>query len=227
MNDLISMELLRNCAPKSVRERIDEEFINTVNSISDNEQYRELFRDNFLSYLSVLQDGKYKIGDYLNAVKYVSYKLLGNSNLSAYTKTFPDRVNRMLAEGNTDKDISSFVSAYNKNQLVNKVFEQSFVPTHILNADIYQKAINVQADLMMNANSEKVRSDAANSLLTHLKPPETAKIKLDIGIQQDNTISELRAATQALVDQQRLLLEEKLVNIKDIAHSNIIEGEYV
>lgn len=47
---------------------------------------------------------------------------------------------------------------------------------------IYQKAINVQADLMSNANSEMVRMQAANSILTHLaKPKEVGPlINLDL-----------------------------------------------
>jgi hypothetical protein len=103
--------------------------------------------------------------------------------------------------------------------------EQTLVPTHVLNADLYQKAINVQAELMLSANSEKVRSDAANSLLIHLKAPETTKIKLDIGIQSDSMIEELRKTTMELAAQQRQLIESGVVNAKHIAESRIIEGE--
>jgi hypothetical protein len=90
---------------------------------------------------------------------------------------------------------------------------------------VFQKAINVQAYLMVNANSEKVRTDAANSLLNHLKKPETSKIQLDIGFKEDKTLEDLRATTQALVDQQRRLLEERVINAKDVAESSILPKE--
>lgn len=223
----ITIEQIKRTLPKALKERVSEDFLETLNNLTGNEVFREAFRENLLGYADVIKDGRYKTQSYIDAVKYVTYKLLGNSNVAAYSKTFPERYQRLINEGCDDKDISSFVVAYNKNQLVNKIFEQTLIPTHILNADLYQKAINTQADLMLNAKSEKVRSDAANSLLTHLKRPETAKIELDIGYKDDSTINELRAATMALVKQQRELLESGLSTAKEIAHSNIIEGEII
>ena len=64
------------------------------------------------------------------------------------------------------------MTSYNKNKLVNLILEQSMIPSWVLNQDMYQKALNVQCELMLTANSEKV-SDAANSILTHLKPPQS------------------------------------------------------
>ena len=115
---------------------------------------------------------------------------------------------------------------------MNKIWEQTLIPTHVLNADIFQKAINTQAYLMNNANSEKVRTDAANSLLNHLKKPEASKIQLDISYKEDKTLEDLRASTQALVDIQRRMLEEKVVDAKYVAESVIIpkdieDAEYV
>jgi len=81
--------------------------VETINSLSADPMLREAFRDNLISYTGVLQDGKYKVTDYINAVKYVSYKLLGASNSEAYQKTFPDRWQRLVDEGADSKTISS------------------------------------------------------------------------------------------------------------------------
>src|SRR5699024_3346151 len=96
-----------------------------------------------------------------------------------------------------------YVAAYNKNKLVNLIYEQTAIPVWVLNQDLKQKAINQLATLMMTAKSEKVQADAANSLLTHLKTPETTKVQLDIGVQQDDSINSLRTAVQELAAQQR------------------------
>lgn len=55
----------------------------------------------------------------------------------------------MLQRGLTAKDISSVVAIYNKGKLVNKIMEQSIVPTWILNQDLHQKAINVLAVILL------------------------------------------------------------------------------
>lgn len=225
MNEIVTIDQLKRIVPKQLREKVDESLVDLINNISTDEHFREIYRDNLLSYISVLSEPRYKISSYIEACKYVSHKLLGSSNIEAYTKTFPDRFQRFLNAGCSDKEISHYVSSYNKNQLVNKILEQTLVPTHVLNADLYQKAINVQADLMLNAKSEKVRADAANSLLTHLKPPETTKIKLDIGIQNDSVIEDLRKTTMELAAQQRALIESGLMTTKDVAEMRVIEGE--
>jgi hypothetical protein len=97
----------------------------------------------------------------------------------------------------------------------------------VLNADLYQKALNVQASLMNDPDvSPKVRTDAANSLLTHLKAPEAIKIELDIGIKENSAIEELRAATLALAAQQRESIIRGAATVEGVAHSRIItKGE--
>ena len=172
-----------------------------------------------------MADGKFKVTQYIDAVRYVSFKLMGCTNIEAYTKTFPDKYQRFVQQGVSAKDIASYVTAYNKSKLVNLIFEQTLIPTHVLNQDLYQRALNVQADLMINAKSEKVRCDAANSLLTQLKAPEVKKVELDIGVKEDSSIAALRATTLELARQQRLMVESGAMNAQEIAHGRlIIEG---
>jgi len=228
MSNEITLNQFQRALPKGVSTRVDQGMVDNLNGLMTDPGLRENFRDNLLSYTNVMADGKYKIGDYINAVRYMSHKLLGSSNIEAYTKTFPDRYQRLLDEGADDRTISSYCAAYNKTQLVNKVREQTLVPVHILNADVYQKAINIQASLMNDTTvSDKVRSDAANSLLTHLKQPETSKIELDVKVTEDSSIKELAAATRALAEQQQGNIIKGFSTPEQVAHSNIIEGEVV
>ena len=227
MSDLLTREQLQKAMPKDVRHRISDEIIEQINKLIEEPELRDSFRENILSYAGVMADGKFKLKSFIDACRYVSYKLLGSSNMEAYSKTFPERYQKMVDDGTDNSTMSAYASMYNKNQLVNKIYEQTLIPTHVLNADVYQKAINTQAYLMMNAKSEKVQTDAANSLLNHLKRPETNKIQLDIGYKNDKTLDDLRATTQALVEQQRRLLEEKVIDVKYVAESVIIPKEIV
>ncbi len=221
-DEQLTIEQFTKVMPKGTKAKITPEMVANINSVLSDPGIRDNYRDNLLSYTGVMADGKYKIQSYVDAVRYVSHKLLGSSNIASYTKTFPNRFQRLVSEGMDEKTISSYVAAYNKTKLVNKILEQTLVPSHILNADIYQKAINRQALLMTTANSEKVQCDAANSLLTHLKMPEVNKIELDIGVKQDKSIDMLRDATLELAKAQRMGIEAKLMSSKDVAHSAIV-----
>lgn len=222
----LDIEQFRKVLPKNLKMSLRQEMIDNINNVICNEDIQHNYRDNLLGYTNVLKDGRFQLQDYINAVKYVSYKMMGSSNIVAYAKTFPDRYKRLVDIGTPQKDIASHITSYSKNKLVNLVLEQTLIPSYILNNDLYQKALNTQAELMMYAKSEKVRCDAANSLLTQLKMPETRKVDLNIGLKEDSTIEELRQSTLALVAQQRLMIENNLLSAKEIANSKlVIEGE--
>lgn len=218
----LTEDQLKYALPAKLKRSINQELVDQINKTLDDPDMYEQYRDNFLSYTSVMQDGRFKIADYISAVKYVSHKLMGASNIEAYTKTFPDKYQRFIAQGVAAKDIASYVTAYNKSKLVNLIMEQTLVPSYVLNQDLYQKALNVQAELMITAKSEKVRSDAANSLLTHLKMPETQKVELEIGVKEDGSIAALRATTLELARQQRLMVQAGAMNAQEVAHSKLV-----
>lgn len=223
----ISADELKNSLPDKLRKSVTDELLVEVNDLISNPEAYEYYRDNLLSYSKILLEGKFSLSQYISAIKYVSFKHMDMTNLEAYSKTFPDKMQRFAAQGVQAKDISSYVFAYNKSKLVQLIMGQSMIPSWILNQDLFQKALNVQAELMVTANSEKVRSDAANSLLTHLKPPEVKKVELDIGVKEDSSIKQLRETTMALAAQQRMLIQSGVSNAQEIAHSEIIKKDAI
>lgn len=219
----LSIEQFKQALPDKVKKSVNQELIDQINNTLSDPEMFEAYRDNLLSYTRVMADGRFKISSYIDAVRYVSHKLMGCTNIEAYTKTFPDKYQRFIQQGVSSKDIASYVTAYNKSKLVNLIFEQTLIPSYVLNQDLYQKALNVQAELMLDDSiSPKVRSDAANSLLTHLKMPETQKVELEIGVREDSSIQALRATTLELARQQRLMMEAGAMNAQEVAHSKLI-----
>ena len=218
----LTVDQFRQALPDKVKKSVSQELIDQINTTLAEPELFEAYRDNLLSYSKVMADGRFKVDQYISAVKYVSHKLMGSTNIDAYSKTFPDKMQRFAATGVSSKDIASYVTAYNKSKLVNLIFEQTLIPTYVLNQDLFQRALNVQADLMTNANGEKVRCDAANSLLSHLKMPETQKVELDISVKEDSAIAALRETTLALARQQRMMLEAGAMNAQEVAHSRLI-----
>jgi len=227
MTELVTLELLKKTAPTNMKKMLTQEMVDTINNLQEDEQFREYYRDGIIGYSHVLQDGRFKVTDYMNAVMFVSYLNMGNPIIKAYAKTFPDRYQHYVDKGTEPKHIQSVASLYNKGKLVNLVREQSAIPFHVFNQDIRQKALMVQVSLMNDTDvSPKVRSDAANSVLTHLKGPDETKIEIDMNVKQDvSAVEELRRATKEFSEAQRARIIDGSVSVKEVAHSKIITGE--
>ena len=58
--------------PTKYHTNITQESIDSINEILKEPEMLQTFRDNFISYTSIQQNGKYKILDYTNAIKYCS-----------------------------------------------------------------------------------------------------------------------------------------------------------
>lgn len=205
---------------------VTDELVDGINKLFNDPDMLDTYTENLLTYNNILLSGRVKPIEYANAVKFCSLKLTGLTNVDAYSKTFPDRYARLLAKGIPDKDVNSYISAYARGKVVTQILEQAYVPVWLTNASLFQKALNVQAELMVTAKSEKVRSDAANSLLNHLKQPEVAKMQLDVNIAHDNVIEDLRDSVSKLAQQQLKSINDGAFNAKQIAESSIIEAEY-
>ena len=221
--DLITLEEVRASVPTKLQSVVSQSLVDKLNYLnSEVPEAAESIRDNFITYVDVLQEGKYKLEDYLNAIKYVSFKLMNKTNRDAYRLTFPDRFKRMKESGNAEKDIDSVISAYNRNKLVNKIYEKTIIPSWILNQDAYQEAINTQVRLMRTASSERVQAMAADSILNHLKRPENiTQAQLNINVGTGSFIDELQKNLINLAQSQKELIKSG-VSTKEIAEQRII-----
>jgi len=188
---------------------------------------RQAYRDNFVGFSSVLKNSNYSVEQYMNAVRYVTYKISGMPNIKAYMRTFPERYERLLTEGFDEQAISAYVSVYNGGKLVVALYEQARIPVYIANADILQEAINKQAEIMRTAKSEKVRSDAASCLIKELKAPENSKLQLEVNLKQDTNVMEMRESLRQLAITQQRLIESGAFSAGGIAASKLIEGTVI
>ncbi len=221
---MLTVDVVAKSLPANLKSAATQQFVDQINNIVTDPIIAEQVRENFISYTKVLQEGKFKTEDYLHAVTYVSFKLMGYSNQDSYFRTFPQRHQALVARGTSAKDIAAYVSAYNKGKLVNLILEQSLVPSWVLNQDAYQKAINTQVELMQNAQSEMVRTQAANSLLTHLTKPKEVGPLINFDMRENSGMNELRDLLGKVASKQQEAIRNG-TSTKDIANQAIIEGE--
>jgi hypothetical protein len=218
---MLTEDQFRLALPEKMKKSVNQELIDKINNTISDPELLATYRDNLIGFSRILQDGKFQIQQYVDAVRYVGFKVMGYNNIESYSRTFPDKITDFNNRGVAAKDIASYVTAYNKGKLVNLIMEQTLIPVHIYNMDLYQKALNVQADLMMSAHSEKVRSDAANSILTQLRPPETKKVELEINHREDDSIRALKETTMELVAAQRQMLQAGMMDAQQVAHQKL------
>lgn len=223
---MLTVDLVARALPPNLKTAATQSLVDSLNNIASDPELAGVMRDNFLSYTKVLQEGRYKVEDYLNAVKFVSFKLMGYNNKESYLRAFPQRHQALLAKGADDQTISAYVSMYAKGKLVNAILEQTLVPVWVLNQDLYQKALNTQAELMLTAKSEMVKTTAANSILTHLKKPDAAGPLVNFDMREQSGVNELRGMLQEVAKRQIELIQ-KGVSTKEIAAQPLVDAEVV
>ena len=122
--------------------------------------------------------------------------------------------------------MTAYSNQYKSSKLVTAIYEQTLVPSYILNAPLHQKALNELSKIMVSSRSDIARVNAANSILQHTKAPEEAKLKIDIGVDNTDAIAELRKATEELSMAQLNSIKAGQA-VKEIAESTIIDAEIV
>lgn len=219
----MEIEAVKRLVPKNQRGMITPEFCEKVEKSVNDPVLAEQVKNNFISYLNVLSTGKFSMDEYLNAVKYVSFKLLNYTNRDAYAATFPDRWERMVKEGVEEKRMDAYVAMYNKSKLVMAIYEQTIVPTYVLNAPLHQEALNVLAKMIKDPSVRGMaKVKACEAILTHTKQPEIVKGELTIGLQENETIAELREVTEQLANTFRASIG-KGKTLQDVAEAQIID----
>lgn len=222
---MLTQDQVASALPVPLRGAATQSLVDAVNNVTTDPEMADTIRENFISYTSVLKDGKFKMEDYLSAVTFVSYKLMNMSNRDAYARTFPARMAHHAQRNTSPKDLSAYVASYASNKLVNLILEQALIPVWLLNQENFQKAINTQVVLMTTSQSDLVRTQAANSILTHLGKPKETAAKLQINIGETNGMRELVNMMQQLAQKQLQAIETGGSSAREIAATRIIDVE--
>ena len=215
---------IKEALPAQLRTKVTDSLMARLNGISTDPDLAQEIKDNFIGFNSVMKEGKFKFEDYLNACAYVTYKMMGHTNQSAWGLTFPEKLAKMRAENRADNYIGAFVAGYSKGKLVNMLLEQALIPSFLLNQDLHQKALNVCADLMVNGKSEKTQVDAARAVLEATRAPEKSKVELDVTVKDNSGIGELKSIMKEVAKNQVAQIESGKPT-QEIAHESLFEKD--
>ena len=215
---LLSTEDFKAALPIQMHGKVNQDVMDEVNAALTDPDVREYMQENIIGYAHILNEGKFRIDKYISAVKFASYRMMGNNNKLSYSKTFPDKYKDFLARGVAEKDIASYTTAYAKSKLVVSILTQALTPLHIVNMDKEQAAINKLASLMKDARSENVQRQSAKDLLDVLKRPEAQKIELDLGLKESDGLKALKDITANLAAAQLVALQTGKMTATQVAH---------
>ena len=223
------VEVLHSVVPKRLKKAISKDVLQKLEDITTDVEERKVFKENVLRfsdiYVEQSQEGgrRFSIEEYVNATIYVSYKLMGKSNVDAYKLTFPDRMlyykkREFPSEEKRKEHIRSMAQAYNRTLLVTKLMEQSLVPSYVIYQDLNAAAINKMASLMSSARSEKVQLEAAVALEKATAMPAEVRIMQTTKVgMEDNVVdlyhAALQEATRAKLD---IIRKEKDIPVKEV-----------
>ena len=198
---MITEQEFKRCLPASLKAGIDDTVRQQFNACLSDPNIRDIMGQNLIGYTSVLQQGKFKLSSYISAVRYCTYKSMGDTNILAYKKTFPDRY--------TDWE--------------NAQLPMIAIPTSILNQDVFQEAINVQRSLMLDPKvSPMVRCQSAKALMDCLKPEEVKQMELSVSVKESDTVEELRKTTNELAKAQLKALQNG-ADLTALLNAEIVE----
>ena len=228
----VTVTTLKDLVPKRQRSMITEDLVKQLNEWNEDPKLLDSYRENLLTYIGVLKDGKYKITDYVNAVRFVSYKLMGYSDIDAYAVTFPERYERLRTEeGLTRDEISPYTSAYKKNKLVSAIYEQTIIPVSVLNNHMAQDALNELMKIGLHGRSEMARVNALSKVLDKTDAPEIQKLQLDVGVNSSDSLSDLKNMLAEVAADQLGYIEKGRVDLQTLGAlkpnnpEEVIEGE--
>jgi len=200
------------------RNTITDEVVEYINStISDPDFDSSTFMSHLIDYQTIMMETSASMRDYINAMKFCAYLESNHSITEAYKKA---RINdefvqkRLNAKSNTPEynELTNAASRYRKSKLVRQILAQSDMPLYLMFQAERYKAVAVLAQEMFSAPYSKDRINAADKLLTHVKPPENQKVELEVGLNQNAQ------------DMQTKLFEQ-LSKISEGQHARLVNGE--
>ena len=223
----LDLPTVKTALPSKYAGLVTQDIVDTINQLATDPHWAEVLQDNFLNYAGILKSGSYTIQQYIEAITYASHRMKGDTRLEAYAHTFPQKYAQLVSNGTSARDINGLVQSYNNNKLVNNIMEQAVIPSWLLHNSVFNEAIACQAELMRNAKSEKVRCDAANSLLSHLARPKDIVPPVNINITDNSGMAELKKAMLDMADAQQFAIQAGTSSTVAIAQHKIIQGEVI
>lgn len=193
---------------------INEDTVALINEASNDPSFNgDEFVNTLMDYQNVMSTCSGSMKEYINAVKFCAYLEAEEFNITeAYKRARANDqfvIDRLDAEVGSGpyRELTSAASRYNRSPMVRQILTQSDMPLYLMFQGARYKAVSILANEMVSATYSKDRINAADKLLSHVKPPENVQIELDIGVKENSAVQQLNDQLAELAVRQKTHLE--------------------
>lgn len=222
---ITSKEQMQKFLPKNKKHLASDTMVQLLQDPLNTDNIQEFITENFISYTDLLKDtSAYGLKEYINAVRFASYRMLGDTWLDCYKKTFPDRYEQHLADGKSLDALRARADGFSRTKLVQTMLERGYVAPYILNQPLFQQALNTAANIMLNEKTPAMaRVQAAKTVLEYTKAPEVQKLQMDIGVKASDELNQLEETMNRFAQMIHQGIHTGVLNSKEAIESNIID----
>lgn len=217
-----SFEDFKDIMPTNFTGRVSRTLLTEVNHLITNSDTSEQLYENIVTFSHVMETGTWSAEQYINAVRYCTFRTMDYSKKDAYMNVFPAKWKQIKKKAN--QQINGIVAAYNRSKLVQKIMAQVLIPQHFFYQDVFHKAVLKQTALL-NSKNETIAQRAADSLMGHLTPPQEAEMTLDITSKSAQLMGNMLDNLMDISNKQRELTKAKVITPEDALRMQFIDGE--
>lgn len=201
----LTVEKLKSFMPKGASAEVTQAIVDKINNTgNETGLLQEVFEEQILSYAGLVSGKGRTFEKLVNALKYCNLKLIpGMTNEKAWAITFPDKYDKLVSE---KRFAASHVSMYNSSEMVIEIDKMLMMPVAIQYAPMFHHSVKKLFDLSNGfaANGKEasahVQLMAATELAKITKMPETAKVEVDVKVNQGSIIDEYEKAINMMAN---------------------------
>jgi len=227
----LNAEEIWELLPRSIRNRVPRRFVEKYANTEIDENFSDIFVENFFSYMHLIGTNvRTNFKHYINAIKFVTYTNTGANKLEAYAAVFPEKYKLCMEEMPQPEGEHKFkrmVYSYATSKTVSELTQQTTVPAWLVNAPVFQLAVNESVRIMLDDETPvDIKQKAADSLMARLQQPEV--LKVEHSLNQDtgsSPVDEYEKASRKLAETMRLAISEHGLDSNNIVNLSLKEKE--
>lgn len=201
----LTVEKLKSFMPKGASAEVTQAIVDKINNTgNETGLLQEVFEEQILSYAGLVSGKGRTFEKLVNALKYCNLKLIpGMTNERAWAITFPDKYDKLITE---KRFAASHVSMYNSSEMVIEIDKMLMMPVAIQYAPMFHHSVKKLFDLSNGIAaggkeaSPHVQFMATAELAKLTKMPETAKVEVDVKVNQGSIIDEYEKAISMMAN---------------------------
>ncbi len=201
----LTVEKLKSFMPKGASAEVTQAIVDKINNTgNETGLLQEVFEEQILSYAGLVSGKGRTFEKLVNALKYCNLKLIpGMTNEKAWAITFPDKYDKLITE---KRFAASHVSMYNSSEMVIEIDKMLMMPVAIQYAPMFHHSVKKLFDLSNGfaANGKEasahVQFMATAELAKLTRMPETAKVEVDVKVNQGSIIDEYEKAINMMAN---------------------------